>query len=167
MAELEKELTDKFGGRLRIRVNGILIEDGAALMIKHRMGPERDFWNVPGGGMKFGSDAAENLKREFKEETGLDIRICNFVCAHEYLETPLHAIELFFLVEKTGGRLTLGTDPELDSGKQLITELKFMTPEKLQMIPKGEKHPLFDGIKSWNDVRKWMGYFNFENNSIK
>ncbi|PRY88064.1 NUDIX domain-containing protein [Mongoliibacter ruber] len=167
MTTLEKELTDKFGGRLRTRVNGILIEENAILMIKHKMSPTRDFWNVPGGGMKYGSSVEENLKREFKEETGLDIRICKFVCAHEYLETPLHAIELFFLVERTGGALQLGTDPELDKDNQLITEIKYLTIENLHLIQKDEKHPIFDRIKSLNDVRKWNGYFNFENKSIK
>lgn len=117
--------------------------------------------------MKFGSSAEENLKREFKEETGLEIRICKFVCAHEYLETPLHAIELFFLVERIGGNVHLGTDPELDKEKQLITEIKFLTFKNLQLIHKNEKHPIFEGIKSLNDVRKWNGYFNFENKSIK
>ncbi|EOZ92629.1 NUDIX hydrolase family protein [Indibacter alkaliphilus LW1] len=167
MTELEKELTDKFGGRLRTRVNGILIENESILMIKHKMGPKRFFWNVPGGGMKYGSTVEENLKREFREETGLDIRICKFVCAHEYLETPLHAIELFFIVERTGGNLYMGIDPELDGESQLITDLKFLSYQKLQEIHKDEKHPVFWGIKSLNDVRKWNGYFNFENNSIK
>jgi 8-oxo-dGTP diphosphatase len=167
MATLEKELTDKFGGRLRTRVNGILIENNSVLMIRHKMGPERYFWNVPGGGMKYGSSTEDNLKREFKEETGLDIRICKFVCVHEYLETPLHAVELFFLVERTGGNLQLGTDPELDQKNQLITEIKFLTIDKLHLIQKDEKHPIFQGIKSLKDVRKWNGYFNFENKSIK
>lgn len=167
MTKLEKELADKFGGRLRTRVNGILIQDNEVLMIKHRMSPDRFFWNVPGGGMKFGTSVEENLIREFEEETGLQIEIKTYICTHEYLEPPLHAIELFFEVEQTGGILRKGTDPELDKGKQLITDIGYLNLEKLSLIENREKHPLFWGIKSLNDVRKWNGYFNFGNNSIK
>jgi 8-oxo-dGTP diphosphatase len=167
MSKLEKELINKFGGRLRTRVNGVLIEEDQILMIKHKMGENRYFWNVPGGGMKYGSSVDENLKREFLEETGLRIEIQNFICAHEYLEPPLHAIELFFLVKKVGGELKMGIDPELDQGKQLITEIAYLKLENLDLIKKQEKHPIFRGIKSLNDVGKWNGYFNFGNNSIK
>ncbi|MFC0262811.1 NUDIX domain-containing protein [Fontibacter flavus] len=167
MGNLEKELVDKFGGRLRTRVNGILIRDNHILMIKHKMSEDRFFWNVPGGGMKFGSSVSENLIREFKEETGLEIQINDFVCAHEFLEPPLHAIELFFTVEQVGGQLKMGLDPELELGEQLITEIDYLNLEKLSLIKNVEKHPIFWGIKSLNDVGKWNGYFNFENNSIK
>ncbi|PSL07833.1 NUDIX domain-containing protein [Cecembia rubra] len=167
MTNLEKELVDKFGGRLRTRVNGILIKNEEILMVKHKMSTDSFFWNVPGGGMKYGSSVEKNLEREFIEETGLMIKVKKFICAHEFLEPPLHAIELFFEVEEIGGSLILGKDPELDEGKQLITEIRYLNLEKLSLIKNPEKHPIFWGIKSLNDVRKWNGYFNFENNSIK
>lgn len=167
MTKLEKELVDKFGGRLRTRVNGILIKDDHILMIKHKMSTDRYFWNVPGGGMKYGSSVEKNLEREFLEETGLVVEVKEFVCAHEFLEPPLHAIELFFAVQEIGGNLRMGTDPELDESRQLITEISYLDLKKLSLIKNPEKHPIFWGIKSLNDVRKWNGYFNFENNSIK
>lgn len=167
MTKLEKVLIDKFGERLRTRVNGILIKNDSILLIKHKMSSERYFWNVPGGGMKYGSSVQQNLQREFLEETGLLVQVKEFVCAHEYLEPPLHAIELFFTVEEIGGNLIMGTDPELEDSDQLITEISYLNLEKLMLIKNLEKHPIFWGIKSLNDVRKWNGYFNFENNSIK
>jgi 8-oxo-dGTP diphosphatase len=57
-------------------------------MIKHKMSEERFFWNVPGGGMKYGFSVQENLEREFLEETGLHIKVKKFICAHEFLEPP-------------------------------------------------------------------------------
>lgn len=164
---LEKEIEDKFGGRLRTRVNGILIQDDHILMIKHKMGNDRFFWNVPGGGMKYGSSAEENLKREFIEETGLEIRVKDYLCTYEYLHTPLHAVELYFEIEAIGGNLRMGKDPELSDELQLITEIGFLNIDNLALIKNSEKHRLFWGIKSVNDVRKWKGYFNFENNYLK
>lgn len=167
MTILKKEIEEKFGGRLRLRVNGVLIQDDRILMIKHDMGDGRYFWNVPGGGMKYGSSVEENLRREFMEETGLEVELGQFLCNFEFLEPSLHAVELYFEVQPIGGKLVKGIDPELTAEKQLITEIDFLDIDKLASIKKEEKHRLFWGIKSLNDVRLWKGYFNFENISIK
>lgn len=164
---MEKEIVEKFGGRLRTRVNGVLIQNNEILLIKHRMDEDRYFWNVPGGGMEYGTSAVDNLKREYLEETGLHIQIDRYLGTYEHLSPPLHAIELFFEVSAIGGELIKGIDPELAADKQLITEISFLNLEKLALIKNTEKHRLFWGIKSFNDVRIWKGYFNFENNCIK
>lgn len=166
MPNIKKEIEEKFGNRLRTRVNGILIQENKILMIKHRMGGSRFFWNVPGGGMKYGSSAPENLIREFKEETGLHIQVKEYLFLHEFLEPPLHAIELYFSVEVIGGKLEIGRDPELDGPNQLITDIRFLDVEEIQNIRQEEKHAMFWGIKSTDDVGIWKGYFNFGNKCI-
>ncbi|MBD8487704.1 NUDIX hydrolase [Echinicola sp. CAU 1574] len=167
MQNIEKEINEKFGGRLRTRVNGVLIENDKILMIKHRMGHNKSFWNVPGGGMDYNTNATDNLKREFLEETGLEIEVKKFLTVSEFLQPPLHAIELYFEVSKKSGDLIKGIDPELSQNKQLIEEVKFMSMEEISEIKKEEKHHLFWKIKSVNDIRIWKGYFNFENKCIK
>ncbi|MDN3669898.1 NUDIX hydrolase [Echinicola jeungdonensis] len=167
MHNIEKEIQEKFGGRLRTRVNGVLIEKDKILMVKHRMAQNRVFWNVPGGGMHYQTNVEENLQREFLEETGLEIGINQFLYVSEFLQPPLHAIELFFEVEKRAGKLVKGTDPELQPEKQIIEEVKFMSLEEINQINKEEKHQLFWDIKSINEIRIWKGYFNFENKCIK
>jgi ADP-ribose pyrophosphatase YjhB (NUDIX family) len=167
MVNIEKEIEEKFGGRLRTRVNGVLIQNDEILLIKHQMGADKYFWNVPGGGMEYGTSIVENLKREYLEETGLSIEVGRFLCTFEYLDPPLHAVELYFEVTQTGGKLIKGTDPELSSENQLITEICYLNIKKLTLIKNDDKHRLFWGIKSLNDVRMWKGYFNFENNFIK
>jgi 8-oxo-dGTP diphosphatase len=131
------------------------------------MDHDRYFWNVPGGGMEYGSSVYENLQREFLEETGLKVQVERYLGTYEHLSPPLHAIELFFEVSQTGGSLILGHDPELTPDKQLITEISFLNLEKLTLIKNSDKHRLFWGINSINDVRIWKGYFNFENKCIK
>ncbi|EON76288.1 NUDIX hydrolase family protein [Lunatimonas lonarensis] len=166
MPNIKKEIEEKFGNRLRTRVNGILVRDNKILMIKHRMGEGRFFWNVPGGGMKYGSSAPENLIREFKEETGLHIQVDEYLFLHEFLEPPLHAIELYFAVSVVGGKLELGKDPELDGNSQLISEIQFLGVDDIEKISNKEKHAMFWGIKSADDLGKWKGYFNFGNKCI-
>lgn len=167
MANIEKEIKEKFGQRLRVRVNGIHIKNDRILMVKHRMGNGKYFWNVPGGGMEYGTSAVENLSRELMEETGLEVKTASYLFVHEFLDPPLHAIELFFEISATEGEFYLGEDPELTKENQLLTEISYLGVEDLANIPKEEKHPIFWGIKSLNDVRIWKGNFNFENKCIK
>jgi 8-oxo-dGTP diphosphatase len=167
MDKIEKEIDEKFGGRLRLRVNGVLLEEDRILMIKHQMSGDRFFWNVPGGGMEYNSNTVDNLKREFLEETGLEISVNDLLCVHEFLKPPLHAVELYFEVSNVGGELKKGADPELAENRQIITALEFLTVEELAKIKNEEKHQLFWELNSFDQLRKWKGYFKFENNCIK
>ena len=167
MDKIEREIDEKFGRRLRLRVNGVLLEGDRILMIKHQMSDERYFWNVPGGGMEYGSDTVDNLKREFSEETGLEIAVNDLLCVHEFLTPPLHAVELYFEVSKRGGELKKGADPELAGNRQIIAELAFLSIRELAEIKNQEKHRLFWELNSFDELRNWKGYFNFENNCIK
>lgn len=57
-----------------VRVYGILIDQGRLLVSdeKHR---DMAFTKLPGGGLQFGEGTIDCLKREFLEETGLEIEI--------------------------------------------------------------------------------------------
>ncbi len=136
-------------------------------MIKHLMGNGNVLWSVPGGGMIYGQNAEENLIREFLEETGLAVVVENYLFVHEYLDPPLHGMEHFFLVRKTGGKLILGTDPELFLSTQILAEIRWMDINELQSLPKEALHQIFWGIKSLKDLVLLRGYFNFENKSLK
>jgi 8-oxo-dGTP diphosphatase len=117
--------------------------------------------------MHFGQNASQNLKREFSEETGLDIEVKAYLFTHEYLAAPLHAMEHFFSVEKIGGNLVLGSDPELNPASQIIEEVKWMSMNEIRSLPNEALHQIFWGIKSLKDLVLLRGYFNFENNSLK
>ncbi|WP_297335300.1 NUDIX domain-containing protein [Algoriphagus sp.] len=165
--KIGNKIAAKFGNRLRTRVNGVLIQEEKILMINHQMGDQSDFWSVPGGGMKFGSNAKQNLKREFQEEIGLEIQIGKLLFVHEFLESPLHAIELFFEVERSVGEPHLGWDPEFTKNEQILRELKWMSLEELRSLPNASVHQIFWGINSFEDLGMWKGYFNFENKYLK
>jgi 8-oxo-dGTP diphosphatase len=165
--EISKEIEAKFGNQLRTRVNGILIENNKILMVKHQMGNGRILWSVPGGGMNFGSTANDNLKREFLEETNLEIEVGRYLFVHEYLNPPLHAMEHFFEVKRINGNVELGKDPELSSVNQILLEISWKTISEIKNIPNTSLHQVFRGIKSLSELGLWKGYFNFENISIK
>lgn len=154
------EVRRAFGNKLRVRVCGICIENGKLLLIKHKnLGKGGYLWAPPGGGVDFGESVEECLLREFKEETGLIIKVSEFLFVSEFLLYPLHAIELFFKVEQIGGELMIGSDPELSDENQLIEEVRFLDDEYLKKESKECIHKaitLSESIKKFSELR---GYF--------
>lgn len=136
-------------------------------MAKHRgLGEFGELWLPPGGGVEYGSHTADNLKREFIEETGLSIKVDEFLFGFEFLQPPLHAIELFFKVESTGGKLEKGLDPELPEDQQIIEEVRFVTFEELRVMDKKRVHQAFQYVDNPRQIVNLRGFFNFENNYL-
>jgi 8-oxo-dGTP diphosphatase len=156
----EQEIQKTFGNRLRIRVCGILIENEKVLMIKHRyIGKNGYLWIPPGGGLDYNESAHEGLKREFKEETGLEISVQKFLFVNEFLSSPLHAIELFFEVKYVAGELQKGSDPEISKEAQMIEEVRFLDIEEIQNENTSNLHQVFRNIAKISFILEKNGYF--------
>ena len=90
-----------------IHVYGVAIDHDKA-----PISPQFDGYDWPGGTFKIGEDTIETLKREFKEETGLDIEVIQLLDVetsffHHYKHgTDHHAILVFYLVRIVGGTIT-------------------------------------------------------------
>ncbi|MBR9998047.1 MAG: NUDIX hydrolase [Cyclobacteriaceae bacterium] len=159
---MENKIIKKFGNRLRVRVSGILVEDDRILLVRHKsLGKGGILWAPPGGGMKFGFSAHQNLIREFMEETGLEISISGFLFIHEFLRTPLHAIELFFEVRKTGGSLRTGKDPEMKANEQIIEKVEFIDFKSLIRMEKMQIHQILWDCTSYEELTSKRGYLKF------
>lgn len=157
---IKEEIIKVFGNQLRVRVCGICLDHGKLLLVKHySLSNEGVFWSPPGGGMVFGESAEASLKREFLEETGLEIEVRNFLFVHEYLDPPLHAIELFFEVRATGGELVTGKDPEMAEDKQIIHEVKYFSMPQLHDLPPLTVHNLLRGLPDFNALFRLKGYY--------
>lgn len=115
----------QFKNKVRVRVCGILEKNNEILVIRHRGLDDKDTWLTPGGGVNFGESIEKTLEREFKEETGLNISVSNFMCIKEYINNGFHAIELYYRVNYVNGTLKLGFDPELSNKNQIMKEIKY------------------------------------------
>jgi len=158
----EEAIKKQFGKKLRLRASGIYIENDKILMIKHHsLGKENYLWAPPGGGVEYAESIENTLKREFLEETGLVIEVKEFAFINEFLAPPLHAVELFFWVEKINGKLKKGKDPEMPENDQIITEITFLSLEELNQEKKLAVHSCFRELKSFNDLQKKEKYFHY------
>ncbi len=134
-----------YEGKLRVRVCGLLVEDGKLLLVRlNSPVTNSDIWMPPGGGVEFGEKMEEALKREFLEETCIRINVHEFLFYNEVIQNNFHAVEFYFRVEKLDGELNLGSDPE-HGNKQILKEIKFfhgheivdisLKPEALKKLP--------------------------------
>ena len=160
---MEKKIIEKFGNRLRVRVCGILVEHDRILLVKHRaIGKNGVLWAPPGGGMNFGENTETNLIREFKEETGLTVKVEQFLFTHEFLRPPLHAIELFFKVRRINGILKIGSDPEMNKDEQIIEQVSFLDIDQLKKIQHDSLHNLLRKVHKLEDLLNLEGLVKFE-----
>ncbi|GAB3954630.1 hypothetical protein GCM10028805_40430 [Spirosoma harenae] len=154
-----QEVQKLYGNRLRLRVCGLYREGDQLLMVRHRgIGLTDTFWCPPGGGPQFNETAPDALVREFIEETGLVVEIGDMLFVNEFIQPPLHAMELFFEVRAIGGSLRLGMDPEMSPDDQIIEEVRLMSFEEIKWYPPKEVHQLFQYCQSIDDVFKLHGY---------
>jgi 8-oxo-dGTP diphosphatase len=121
-----------YEGKIRVRSCGVLIEHGKVLLVQIYSPVIKELvWTVPGGGVEFGESISDALKREFREETSLEVEIKEFLHIHELIEPPFHAVEFYFRVGKLSGEQQLGSDPEHEEGQQLIKDLRFIEIDDL------------------------------------
>ena len=152
---MDKEVAKIYGDQVRVRACGICLSEGGLLMVNHRGITSGDFWAPPGGGVEFGQSVEETLKKEFLEETGIEIRPLQFMFGCEYIAKPIHSIELFYATEITGGKLKTGHDPEI----QIITDAKFIAAADLIKIRLEELHGIFRLARSPDALRQLRGFY--------
>lgn len=157
-----EQIKSIFGNQIRVRVMGLLRGSHDTVLMIHHTGlnDQNELWLPPGGGVEFGESVSDALIREFQEETGLTIQVGCLLFVHEYLNKPLHAIELFFSVQWQSGVLTLGSDPEIQH-QSILREPRWMGVNDLKNRDENMLHPLFRGIKSMDELFAKRGFFYF------
>lgn len=153
--------TEKFEGKIRVRINALIYKNESLLLIKHRnIGPQNELWIPPGGGLEFGESIEDALKREVLEETGLSVKTYDYQFIYEFINPPLHAVEIFFRVKKYSGEIKLGRDPELGND-QIIEEVKFVTFHDIGVMEDEKKHGILRGNINKQQLQSLRGIISF------
>jgi ADP-ribose pyrophosphatase YjhB (NUDIX family) len=59
--------------RPMIGVGGVIVDDGQVLLVRRGQPPLAGEWSIPGGLLEVGETLEEGLRREMREETGLEV----------------------------------------------------------------------------------------------
>jgi len=138
---VEKNINELYGGRLRVRVCGLLVRDDRLLLIRHKS-KNGTQWLPPGGGLEYGETIEEALRREIKEEVNMNIFSSSFFTMTEFLDLPLHAIEIFYRIHSSTKTPILGYDPESKPDEQLIQEVSWLSHQEITDLPTQQKHSI-------------------------
>ena len=84
----------------------IIEKDSKLLMVQEGREDVRGKWNVPAGHANFGEDPVNAVKREAKEETGLDVEPQSLVRIHVFRDKDSGSLTLRFNIrcEVKGGK---------------------------------------------------------------
>jgi 8-oxo-dGTP diphosphatase len=152
---MDKEVAKIYGNKVRVRACGLCWREDGLLMVNHTGITPSDFWSPPGGGVEFGESIHETLEKEFLEETGLQIKAGNFLFGCEYIQDPIHSIELFYEVAILGGKLRTGEDPEI----QIIEDVKFISFGKVKSMSAELVHGIFRFADTEDDLKRLRGFY--------
>ncbi|MEI2666058.1 NUDIX hydrolase [Rossellomorea sp. LJF3] len=105
-------------------VYGIYIENGKLLVIHKGGGPYINRFDLPGGSLEEGESLTEAMRREFLEETGIEIEIEEQIGVSDFKFpsvwrdfTNVHHIAVYYSVKKTGGEISI---PEQFEGQDSL-----------------------------------------------
>ncbi len=96
-----------------VAVDAVVIgEDKSVLLVKRSNPPFKDYWSLPGGFVEYGETAEEAVKREVREETGLEIKPIKLIGVYSdpKRDPRGHVISIAFLAKVVGGKVTVSPE---------------------------------------------------------
>ena len=133
--------------RFNIRVYGILKDSNNRILISDEYIRGSYFTKFPGGGLEFGEGTRDCLKREFMEETGLEVTVGDHIYTTDFFQISAfnnndQIISIYYFVHA-------------EKHKSLLTKTSAFDFEPHQVAdPKGESE-VFRWIE-WNDLNEEM-----------
>ncbi len=97
-------------------VGAVVFRDDRVLLIKRGTPPMQNTWSLPGGAVHPGEDLKHAVKREIREECGIEIEVFDLITLFEYIERDeagsavYHYVVFDFAAEYRGGFLRHSAD---------------------------------------------------------
>ena len=92
-------------------VAGVILRGNRIVLVRRKYGADRGKWCIPCGNVEVGEDIRTAVKREIKEETGLDVEVGDVVDVLSTHHSPERSVVgVYFFVKEKGGDLVAGDD---------------------------------------------------------
>ncbi len=88
----------------------VIVADGAVLLGRRANDPGRGLWDLPGGFLQEGEDAEHALRREVREETGLELDNLEFIGTWNEAYWDRVVLCLTWIASPAGGDERAGDD---------------------------------------------------------
>ncbi|HEU4981467.1 MAG TPA: NUDIX hydrolase [Acidobacteriaceae bacterium] len=99
-----------------VGVGALIFREGRVLLVRRGHAPSLGEWSIPGGALELGETLAEGVKREVREETGLEVEpvatvdVVDRIARDETGRVQFHYVLVDFLCRVTGGSEAFADD---------------------------------------------------------
>ncbi len=99
-----------------VGVGGVGFVDGRVVLVKRRHEPLAGQWSLPGGAVELGETLAEGLRRELREEIGIETRVGPLVELFDRItrdddgRVRFHYVLADYVCQHVSGELRPGSD---------------------------------------------------------
>ena len=106
----------EYPSRPVVGVGGVVVRDGRALIVKRAHDPRRGEWSIPGGTVEVGERLTDAVRREMREETGLEVEVGRVLELFDRIHhdgegrVRYHFVIVDFLCHAAEGDAVAGTD---------------------------------------------------------
>ncbi len=92
-------------------VAGVILRGNRIVLVRRKYGAYRGKWCIPCGNVEVGEDVRTAVRREIREETGLDVEVGDIVDVLSTHHSPERSVVgVYFFVKEKGGDLVAGDD---------------------------------------------------------
>ncbi len=108
----------RYPERPLVGVGAVIIRDGKILLVRRANEPNKGRWSVPGGLVRSGEKLKDALKREIREELGVEISVGDVACVTDEIffdeigNVEYHYIVVDFFADITEGNPRAMSDAE-------------------------------------------------------
>jgi len=99
-----------------VGIGAVIVKDNKVLLIKRAGEPGRGLWSIPGGLVELGEKIKDAVRREVKEETGLEVKVNEIADVTEIItrdeegKVKYHFVIVDFFAEVLRGELKPSSD---------------------------------------------------------
>ena len=115
--------------KIRRAVRGLCLHENKLLLVNAWPDGQSDLMCAPGGGVEPHSSLPDNLVREIREETGLDVTVHEQVLVNEFHEPArdFHQVDVYFRVTARN----VDISPDWQDPEGVVTTRKFVSRAEL------------------------------------
>jgi ADP-ribose pyrophosphatase len=119
----------------RVAAGAVIMRGGKVLLVKRKNPPSKGRWAIPGGKVFAGERLREAVKREIREEAGIEIDVGEVVHVFDVIERnkgghlSVHYVIIDFEARYRSGELRAGDD---------ALEVRWVAPEEIDALDVNE-----------------------------